>query len=197
MQFDDGRKEYPVWNIHESMFGQCWSLHKESDAMWRIYSPHGDGVVIETSVKKFDLLKQIKYAALGPVTYYDNLKEAMEKIEKHPRRGEYEIFSEAFLKRKAFAHENEVRFVTAGDQGCIEQKVSDTAVRFYVDVNPIEFIEGVVLDPRADDRHLEILQKYCKKAGFSIEPTKSGLYGNLYEQTGMVRRYITVKKQKK
>jgi len=34
------------------IFGQCWSLHEETDAMWRIYAPDKMGVKIKTSVEK-------------------------------------------------------------------------------------------------------------------------------------------------
>ncbi|MGA3284503.1 MAG: DUF2971 domain-containing protein [Verrucomicrobiota bacterium] len=195
MQTDDGPIQFSLWNIHESMFGQCWSLHKESDAMWRIYSQQNEGVVVETSVKKFDLLQDIKYAALGPVIYYDDLKVALSQIDRS-RNGEYEIFTGAFLKRRAFEHEKEVRLVTMDDERCIVKRPPDGALRFYVDLDPSKFIEGITVDPRADDRHVETLQKYCQRAGLPVEPVKSMLYGNLYEQTRLVRRYVTVKKQK-
>lgn len=28
--------------LHNKLYGQCWTLHKRSDAMWRIYSPNKD-----------------------------------------------------------------------------------------------------------------------------------------------------------
>jgi hypothetical protein len=35
-----------------SFYGQCWSLTRESDAMWRIYSPNEDGVKVKTTIRK-------------------------------------------------------------------------------------------------------------------------------------------------
>jgi hypothetical protein len=195
MQTDDGPIRFSLWNIHESMFGQCWSLHKESDAMWRIYSQQNEGVVVETSVKKFDLLRDIKYAALGPVIYYDDLKVALNEIDRS-KNGEYEIFTGAFLKRRAFEHENEVRLVTMDDERCLVDRPSDGALRLNIDLDPLKFIEGITIDPRADDRHVEVLQKYCERIGINVKPIKSMLYGNPYEQTGIVRRFVTVKKPK-
>ncbi|MDZ7669788.1 MAG: hypothetical protein U5Q16_10340 [Gammaproteobacteria bacterium] len=32
------------YTYHDSIFGQCWTLLKASDAMWRIYAPAGDGI---------------------------------------------------------------------------------------------------------------------------------------------------------
>jgi hypothetical protein len=134
IQTDDGPVQFSLWNINESMFGQCWSLYGESDAMWRIYSPQNEGVVIQTSVKKFRLLRDIKYAALGPVIYYDDLKTVLDEVETHPRRGPYERFTGAFLKRKAFEHEKEVRLVTMDDQQCLGRTPPDKASRLSVDL---------------------------------------------------------------
>jgi hypothetical protein len=172
------------------MYGQCWSLHEESDAMWRIYSPHNEGVVIQTSVKKFHLLNEIKFAALGPVIYYDDLKRALDEI---GSRRSYERFTEAFLKRRAFEHENEVRLVTEDDPYCLISPPNG-ASWFNVGLDPRQFIEGITVDPRADDRYVEVLQKYCERVGIMAKPIKSTLYGDMYEQTGLVTKYVTVKK---
>jgi hypothetical protein len=193
MQTDDGPIKFSLWNMHESMFGQCWSLHCESDAMWRIYSPLNEGVVIQTSVKKFYLLRNVKYAALGPVIYYDDLKAALDEINVHPQRGRYERFTGAFLKRRAFEHEKEVRLVTMDDPQCLAKTPPDGVSRFNVDLDPLEFIEGITIDPRADDQYVTVLQKYCERAGFLIKPIKSKLYGDPYELTQLVRKYVTVK----
>jgi len=39
--------EVVEWGFREDFFGQCWTFHKASDAMWRIYSPGGNGIVPE------------------------------------------------------------------------------------------------------------------------------------------------------
>lgn len=194
MQMDDGPIKFSLWNMHESMFGQCWSSVCESDAMWRIYSPLNEGVVIQTSVKQFSLLHGVKYAALGPVIYYDDLKTALGEIDVHPQRGRYERFTGAFLKRRAFEHEKEVRLVTMADPQCLAETPPDGAVRFSVDLDPLQFIERIAIDPRADDQYVAVLQKYCERAGFLIKPAKSTLYGDAYELTRLVRKYVTVKK---
>jgi hypothetical protein len=36
---------------HDQLYGQCWSLHRETDLMWRAYSPNKDGVKIRTTVR--------------------------------------------------------------------------------------------------------------------------------------------------
>lgn len=36
--------EVKDFDFHENIYGQCWSRHKASDAMWRIYSPNKNGI---------------------------------------------------------------------------------------------------------------------------------------------------------
>ena len=38
--------------FRDHYYGQCWSLNKERDAMWRIYSPNKDGVKVHTTIRK-------------------------------------------------------------------------------------------------------------------------------------------------
>ena len=33
-----------------SFYGLCWTLHEETDAMWRIYAPNKDGIKIKTTI---------------------------------------------------------------------------------------------------------------------------------------------------
>jgi len=101
--------------------------------MWRIYSPGNEGVVIQTSVKKFYLLKDVRFAALGPVIYYGDMKKALDQIKKDHQ---YDVFTEAFLKRNAFKHEDEVRLVTMNDPRCLVRRPPNGASRFEVDLDP-------------------------------------------------------------
>ena len=48
-------------DIEKSNYGQCWSLNKDTDAMWRIYSPQKDGVRLKTSIgKMIEVLNQTR-----------------------------------------------------------------------------------------------------------------------------------------
>ncbi len=40
------------YDVHERMYGQCWTLEESSDAMWRIYSPDKSGIRIRTTIEK-------------------------------------------------------------------------------------------------------------------------------------------------
>ena len=40
---EKGKRIFPLYSFYELIFGQCWSLAQESDAMWRVYSPNKTG----------------------------------------------------------------------------------------------------------------------------------------------------------
>src|SRR5438067_994323 len=38
--------------IRDRWYGQCWTLNRDSDAMWRIYSPDKTGVRVSSTLRK-------------------------------------------------------------------------------------------------------------------------------------------------
>jgi hypothetical protein len=176
---DDGRIEMPIYSSHQDMFGQCWSLIEDSDALWRIYSPNGKGLMIQTTAKKFLLIKEIMHGLLGRMDYsnFDNIKDFPQ-----------DLLEMALIKRKAFEHEQEVRLITHADM----VKGEWTGNPYIsIDLNPLEFIEKIVIDPRADDRFVTAIVKYCKRAGFKITPTKSSLYSfDPYKSIKFYRKWV-------
>lgn len=193
-QLDDGELEYSLWNIAEDMFGQSWSLHSESDALWRVYSRDKEGLVVQTTARKFDLMKEIRFGVLAPVIYYDNLLDALSEIKEDDRKEN--PFIEAFLKRKAFEYEAEVRLITLNQERCLGKRYKDCE-RIYIAVDPIEFIASITIDPRSKDWYVDTLQKYCARAGFSIVPRKSGLYSEgVFESTGIMTKWVPIDRDK-
>lgn len=49
--FIDGNP-FHINKFDKKLYGQCWSLNKDTDAMWRIYSPKKKGVRIKTTIGK-------------------------------------------------------------------------------------------------------------------------------------------------
>jgi len=82
----------------------CWHISEyESEAMWKIYSPSGQGIAIESTVEQLRLsLDNIKGLIIDSVRYMDFDKAAIEKGHKH-----YVLF----LKRKSFEYERELRAI--------------------------------------------------------------------------------------
>lgn len=164
------KKEF---NSNKDLYGQCWSLEGVSDALWKIYSPSKEGILIETAASKFNLISNIKFGMLSPVIYYSDLKQAYLALEdiKDPKK----TFAEGLLKRYAFKHENEVRLIVINNEECLGKRY-ENCEHINLKINPIEFIDSIIIDPRASEWYVETIQSYCLRSGFSIVPMKSDLY---------------------
>ena len=42
-------KKVPLDQAAKGVFGQCWTTNSENDAMWRIYSPGKDGIMVKST----------------------------------------------------------------------------------------------------------------------------------------------------
>lgn len=157
----------------KDLYGQCWSLEGVSDALWRIYSRDGEGILIQTTVEKFDLIKEITHGMLSPVIYYDNLKQVSKKLSLETK--DNSSLTQGLFKRKAFEHEKEVRLITLKDDVNIKNN-GDSCSRLEISLNPLDFIDSIIIDPRGKDWYVKTITEYCKRCGFKIIPQKSDLY---------------------
>ncbi len=191
---EDGEPKYPLWTVAEDMFGQSWSRHSESDALWKVYSPQEEGLVIQTTVKNFDLMNEIRYGILAPVIYFENLLDEIRGM--YDKSKPYKPFAGAFLKRQAFEYEAEVRLITLNQERCLGKTYKDCE-RIYIALDPVEFIESITVDPRSDDWCVDTLKRYCARAGFTIVPRKSSLYSEgVFESTGMITKFVPIDRDK-
>ncbi|MCP4370415.1 MAG: DUF2971 domain-containing protein [Deltaproteobacteria bacterium] len=178
----------PLYSFHEEIYGQSWSMLEESDALWRIYSPNNTGIAISTSIEKFELIEGIHKGILGKVIYFDNTVDLMNKAENNN-----EGLKTALFKRIAFKHEEEVRLLTHND---FVDNTSTEKKYIYCQLDPLAFIEGVTIDPRANDWFVKTIKSYCKRVGFDIIPEKSTLYdSDAHNKTGLIRKYIPTNKK--
>lgn len=143
-----------VINQAAGIYGQCWTYLSESDAMWRIYSPNLDTIRIKTTVRKlYDALyrtnNNLVDTYIGLVRYelqadIDNNVKTLSPIA--PGDLLKEVIKGAFVKRKEFEHEKEVRIVRMLDS---QQTLhSGELLQFPI---PVDFIEEFCIDPRADN----------------------------------------------
>lgn len=172
-------------SLRDSYFGVCWSLTKENDAMWRIYSPDYRGVKIKTSISKIfnpiysDLSNNKKLDFLvGCVSYceQDDIIKELESInDKDFLNPDHRLIPCSLLfKRKEFQHENEVRFL-------FSQKDYNQDIFNELRFNWVDAIEEIEFDPRIDEG---IMKSYTKTLtehfGLNKETIKkSELYNTL------------------
>lgn len=163
----------------ENLYGQCWTRTRESDAMWRIYSPNKNGVRITSTPRK--LLNDLKEVSvnsknidcfIGRVKYYST-----PKLKKLLQENSHWLIDETgvgpaqtlLFKRFAFRHENEVRLIY------------NSFGRFNKDmmkyeVEPLKFVDDIVFDPRISYAEFSKYKEQLLKLNFKKRIVKSILY---------------------
>ncbi len=159
---NNGRESYNAKDMRKNIAISCWhSSEYESDAMWRLYTPAGQGIVVTTTMPK--LIQQLGlHAYVTPVKYIDFITE----------KAEIDIPAFVFeYKRKAFTHEQEVRAIII-NMGDGEDPVMDGPVVLpqspdpkgmppedqLVEVDLVDLIESVIVSPDSEDWFLEVVK---------------------------------------
>lgn len=174
-----------IWDIFQGFYGQCWTMNNyESDAMWRIYSPNKNGVLIKTTASKlYDSFFNIKdpFACIryfiGKINYYN--KKQIKEYFGNPKILKDIIFDSScknhihtlLIKRKEFEHENEIRIIY---RTCDEKEISKNIYEYMIKINDI--IEEMIFDPRMDLVLYRSYHKIIKRLGYVNKIKKSTLY---------------------
>ena len=178
-----------AFGFRDNFYGQCWTLTKESDAMWRTYSPDKNGVKIKTTVRKLfsafykvggqlhkangteynlsTFVGRVKYEKTSSlIEMLSDEKRMSGKIYDQIGFGQASTF---YFKRLAFKHEKEVRLI----YNALRPNQLDT---FKFDFDPFSLFEEMVFDPRMDERIYNIYKNHFKAAGYRNRIIQSGLY---------------------
>lgn len=157
---------------HQSgLYGQCWTLNKASDAMWRIYSSDKRSVRIRTTVRKlfnslYDSQAEDSQGGIGlrhekcfigKVKYLPSHKLkafASDIFSEQAGTRTYSLASSLCAKRPAFKHEKEVRLIHFEHD---ISKCNDGLFRYKFDAHKV--IDQLMLDPRLDASEAEIIKK--------------------------------------
>jgi hypothetical protein len=166
--------------FRNSLYGQCWSLHIETDAMWRIYSSPTDkrGVKLKTTIQ--DLFTSLYNQAgrfkdiscfIGKVRYLTKkgIELALPSVNVIDPSG-IGIAQTLLIKRKAFSPEREVRLIY------FNQDANFTDDVFTYSIDPNVLFQEAVLDPRLKDNEVNNWKVQFKAAGFRRRIIQSGLY---------------------
>jgi hypothetical protein len=167
------------FGMRDSFYGQCWTFQKESDAMWRIYSPDKNGVKIRTTIKKlFESLynsvpqkRRDVSCFLGKVKYLTRL--GIQRLLKRPISLESSgvgVADTLLIKRKAFSHEKEVRLIYWADEN---EAISEI---YQYHVNPHLLIEQIVFDPRLNRHLYKVYKDYLRRLNYVGKIIQSSLY---------------------
>jgi hypothetical protein len=166
----------------EIFYGQCWTFKPETDALWRIYSPMKQSVRIKTTIRKLLHASHEEKAAavktvrrlIAPVRYFQ-----ASQFQKWVHAGKRKVINEPvlleslFLKRKAFAHESEVRII-------LQKEIIDQCDAYNpfvrVAVKPNEFIDEIMFDPRISKEQCSVYTHLLRSIGFKKKILRSSLY---------------------
>lgn len=159
-------------NLGDQIFGQCWSLFKDSDALWRIYSQDKHNVRIRTTIGKlYDSAyvddNCMASTFIGKVNYKTK-KDLNKWLTNITALNLDDMAVESlFYKRNNFSHEKEVRLIYRTDSGSSEE--SNSIKQYDIDVT--DFIEEITFDPRCDDSYYKAFRDYLIKT-YNVEPKK-------------------------
>lgn len=172
--------EIGEFGFHSDLYGQCWTRHKASDAMWRIYSQDKRAVRIRTTIDKLanslagalgdwarvqcfigrvDYLPEKDLAAFAGSVFGNGLSEAA-------------CARSLLVKRIAFRHEREVRLLYF-ERG--PTKHAKGLYRYAID--PHDLIDQMMIDPRLTREEAETFKRDIRdKTGFEGTVKRSQLY---------------------
>jgi hypothetical protein len=166
-----------IVTLRADVYGQCWTLHRETDAMWRIYSSDKQGIKVKTTPRKLlnalisnDPTYHSGRCFIGKVEYFGikKLISAFNKIDLLVSNN-LGIPKSLLLKRIEFSHEKEVRIIYSPD------KTSASDIH-HIRINPDDMFEQVVFDPRMNEELVCAYKLAIKKKGYPNEIKQSELY---------------------
>lgn len=169
------------FDARNRFYGQCWSLLKESDAMWRIYSPDQKGVKVKTTIRKLlnSLVKSPQaingFCYVGKVKYLSGemlKKKLQNKTWLHSEMRSYKDQATSLLfKRDEFLHEHEVRLLFYSHNSKPSDKI------FQYKTNPMALFDEIELDPRITKAdYKKLYTAFRDKMGYKKTISQSKLY---------------------
>lgn len=147
------------FGFKDHVFGQCWTMKRESDAMWRIYSPEKNGVRVRARVKK--LIQGLRAAEssssvadiscfVGKVSYLPQNKLKGLNINVLDPSGKG-IAQSLLYKRTEFSHEKEVRLIYS-----MHNLPANIPKVFSYGFDPGTVLDEITFDPRIDKRMSDV-----------------------------------------
>lgn len=187
--WDDPYEKRIKHSKNHAVFAQCWSSAPISDAMWRIYSQNGMGVRISTTRSKLESVlntsaKLKKYSSRVAKVRYQSTAMLAGKIKDIAAdlNEEFKIsraVDALYIKRLAFNHEKEWRAILFSK----DAQPSQEHAGFTVPVDPHDFVNNILLDPRAPEELVNAFKFYFKGKLLFKRPVRRSV---LYKSPGQI-----------
>jgi hypothetical protein len=185
---------FPLRNLSDDWYGQCWSLNAETDAMWRIYSHDPNrpddpdrgkaGVKVRSTIRKLFASLRSHPCPMPSLQFFVGKVEYMTEAQisammqgltflKVSTGGQGDGFAKLLcVKREAFVHEAEIRLLFQD----VPQARAGAMGLFRHAVNVAATFEEVVMDPRLTDANAAVVEGRLRAAGCPLPTRRSDLY---------------------
>ena len=163
--------EVGLFNFHDDVYGQCWTLERSSDAMWRIYSADQDAVRVRTTVGRLiDSLRAAQYNMVDASCFIGRVRyQKVSQLKDFGKnmfvwhRGSEAIAQSLLVKRKAYRHENEVRLIYIA----LEQ-TRETDCIYKYDIDPLAVFDQAMVDGRVPKaRFVALKEEIANRTGLA------------------------------
>lgn len=166
-------ERFPASKVFRNdIFGQCWTLKRESDAMWRIYSQDKNGVrvrctirAILESIHRLNPDANLNSIFIGKVEYLAQ-KDLISKLMLVDDIYGREVAKSLLYKRVEFNHESEVRLICTSGVG----------VNCKLNVDPHKIFDEIVFDPRMNKHIYKAYSDLLISQDFKGRVSQSVLY---------------------
>lgn len=148
--------------ISKSTCVHCWyHSDNESEAMWKLYSDSGKGIAIKTTVGSLESALNVCEPTvplrMGRVKYLDFLCDKLT-----PQDCITDDVASPLLKRKEYAHENEVRLYSVPRGINAQDWVNYKPSPILVDIDVATLIEAVYISPYIGEPFTSSVHKLCE-----------------------------------
>lgn len=165
--FEGNSNSYDAEAWRKFVAVSCWyNSDGESDAMWRLYTSHRQGIALKTTWNKLEAATR-DHAYLTPVKYIDFVRD----------RANICIPSDVFeYKRKAYIHEKEVRAIITkyprmeivnglplNSNPIAGEEIPESGIAIEVEL--FDLIDSVVVTPYSASWFVEVVRGLCNKYG--------------------------------
>ncbi len=155
VELESGNKAQ--FGFKDHVFGQCWTSCRESDAMWRIYSPDKNGVRVRAKVRTLieglrstDLTFADISCFIGKVKYLQQKQFGSLNINVLDNTGKG-IADSLLYKRMEFNHEKEVRLIYS-----MNNPPRNVPRIFSYSFDPAFAFDEITFDPRLNERMFNV-----------------------------------------
>ena len=108
-----------MFNFHDDVYAQCWTLERSSDAMWQMYSADHDAVRVRTTVGRLiDSLRATQCSVADVSCFIGRIRyQKISQLRDFGKNmfvrymGSEAIAQSLLIKRQAYRYENEVRLI--------------------------------------------------------------------------------------